>query len=220
MSTLSGFTRPTDPINASDLAALISTALGKTVSAEITPTDILVSGTLSGADQSAVQTAINNYFFGYLQYGAPISDITDMSTGRHDRGITERVAYQGDLATYNAATAYVDGKARKAYVSGVLKNGAFIYSTKATTASGTVIFYITDDGTANGSAVFSNVYADTIAITTYGALGNFQPSTPAVSNDKKSITANISQITNVLGVATINTLAANGVDCRLYIMGD
>lgn len=222
MSLLSGFTRPSDPINAVDLAALISTALGKTVTAEITSSDILVNGeTLNAQDQAAVQTAINNYFFGYLQYGAPISDITDMSTGRHDRGITERVAYQGDLATYNAATAYADGKARKAYVSGVLKPGAFIYSSKATTNnSGVVTFYLTSDGTANGSGVYSNVYADSISVAVYGSTANYQPYSPTVSNDNKSVTITINQATSVLLGAIQLVSAASGIDCRLYVMGD
>lgn len=123
--------------------------------------------------------------------------------------VTEAVALQGDLTVR-----------RKAYVSGVLKNDCFIYSSKASTSAGSAVFYLTDDGTASGNAVFANVYPDTIAIVTYGALGNFQPSNPVISGDNKSITVSISQITNILGIATINTVAANGIDCRLYVMGD
>lgn len=123
--------------------------------------------------------------------------------------VSESVALQGDLATR-----------RKAWVSGALKDDSFIYSAKASTSSGVATFYLTDDGTSTGNAVFTNVYADSIAIVTYGALGNFQPSTPVVSGDNKSITVNISQITNILGIATINSVAANGVDCRLYVIGD
>lgn len=218
MSLLSGFTRPSDPINATDLAALISTALGKMVSAEITSSDILVNGdTLNAQDQTAVQTAINNYYFGYLQYGAPISDVTDMSTGRHDRGITERVAYQGDLATYNAAVAIAQ---RKAWVSGVLKPNSFIYYSKSTTSNGNVVFYLTDDGTSNGNPVFNNVYADSVTISPYGASAIYQISGIVVSNDKKSITATVNQVNSVvLGLVQIVS-SANSIQCNLLVLGD
>lgn len=138
-----------------------------------------------------------------------ISNDFPMTANRTDKVVTESAALQGDIATR-----------RKAWVSGALKNDSFIYSSKASTSGGTAVFYLTNDGTASGSAVFTNVYPDTIAIITYGALGNFQPSGPVVSGDNKSITASISQITNILGIATINSVAANGVDCRLYVMGD
>lgn len=212
MATLSGFTRPSDPIQAVDIAVAISASIGKTVNCEITSTDILVTGsTISGADVANIQTAITAYQFGYLQYGAPISDIFPMTSGRHDRGVTEAVALAGDLATQ-----------RKNYVSGILKDDSFLYVTKASTAggSGNVTFYITSDGTSSGTAVFSNVYADSVLIVPYGSSGNYQAFNPSVSGDKKSITASISQATNVLGVLTYNSSAANGIDCRLYVMGD
>lgn len=216
MATLSGFTRPTDPINAVDMALAITTAIGKTVTCEITATDVLVTGaTISGADTSNIQVAMTAYQYGYLQYGAPISDLTDMSTARHDRGITERVAYAGDTATYNAAKL-------KIYVTGALKTGSTIYSSKASTAggSGNVTFYVTSDGTSSGTAIFNNIYADSIIVVAYGSSGSYQPYNVTVAGDKKSISATISQITNVLSIATISSAAANGIDCRLYAMGD
>lgn len=210
MPTLTGFTRPSDPINAVDMGVAISAAIGKTVTCIVTPTDLQITGaTISGADTSSIQTAITAYQYAYLQYGAPISDVFPMSTLQHGRAVTEAVAYAGDAATR-----------RKAYVSGVLKDDSFIYSSKASTVSGVATFYITSDGTSSGSAVFANVYADSIAIVPYGTSGNYQPSGPVVAGDNKSITVNISQATNVLGILTFNSTAANGVDCRLYVMGD
>lgn len=212
MATLTGFTRPSDPIHAIDMAIVISLAIGKTVTCEVTSTDVMVSGTtISGGDTAAIQAAMTAYQYAYLQYGAPISDIFPMVGARHDRGVTEAVAYAGDLATR-----------RKAWVSGVLKSDSFIYSSKASTAggSGGVTFYITDDGTSSGNAVFTNVYADSIAVTIYGNSGNYQPYSPAVAGDKKSVTVTISQLTSILGILTFNSSAANGIDCRLYVMGD
>lgn len=216
MPTLSGFTRPSDPINAIDMGVAISTAIGKTVTCIITSTDVEVSGvSISGADTSAIQIAMTAYQYAYLQYGAVISDITDMSTARHDRAVTERVAYLGDLGAYNL------GK-RKNWISGALKENSFIYASKALTAggAGAVTFYLTDDGTSSGNAVFSNVYPDSILVVPLGASGNYQAFSPVVAGDKKSITASVSQATNVLGLLTFNASAANGIDCRLYVIGD
>lgn len=212
MATLTGFTRPSDPINAIDMAIAISVAIGKTIDlVTVTPTDVQVTGSsISGADTSNIQTAMSAYQFAYLQYGAPISDIFPMTTNRHDRGVTEAVAYSGDVATR-----------RKNYVSGVLKNDSFLYSSKATTnGSGVVTFYLTDDGTSSGNAVFNNVYADSISVAVYGSSANYQPYSPTVSGDKKSITISINQATAVLiGIIQLVSAAAS-VDCRLYVMGD
>lgn len=211
MATLTGFTRPTDPINAIDIANAISTAIGKTVTCVVTATDIQVTGAaISGADTSNIQTAMTAYQYAYLQYGAPISDIFPMTSSRHDRGVTEAVALAGDTATR-----------RKSYVSGVLKNDSYLYVSKATTISGGgITFYITSDGTSGGTVVFNNVYSDSIAINVYGSAGNYQAYSPTVSGDLKSITATISQLTTVLGLLTFSTTATSGIDCRLYVMGD
>lgn len=211
MLTLSSFIRPSDPIDAVDMATAISVAIGKTVTVEVTSTDILVTGdSLIAGDKASTQTAMTAYQYAYLQYGAPISDIFPMSGGRHDRGVTEAVALSGDLATR-----------RKAYVSGVLKNDSFIYSSKATTnGSGVVTFYITSDGTAQGTAVFNNVYADSISVAVYGSTANYQPYLPTVSGDNKSITVTINQATTVLLGAIQLVSAASSIDCRLYVLGD
>lgn len=214
MSTLTGFTRISDPIVATDLAAKILADTGKAVTVEVTATDVLVSGTLSESDRSALQTSMNNYYYQYFQMGAPLSDNPDMSGARRNKGVSERVAYLADTAVYSAAR-------RKNYVSGVIKNDSFLYSAKATTnSSGVVTFYITSDGTANGEAVFSNVYADSISVAVYGSSANYQPYSPTVANDKKSITISINQATSVLLGAIQLVSSASGVDCRLYVMGD
>lgn len=218
MATLTGFTRPSDPINAVDLQTAISTALGKTVTVAVTPTDLQVTGsTLISGDQTATQVAITAYFYAYLQYGAPISDNPAMSSSQHGRGVTESVVTQGDIATYDAATAYAQ---RKAWVSGVLKPNSFIYYSKATTVSGNVTFYITDDGTATGNAVFTSVYADSVTISPYGSSAVYQISAPTVASDKKSITATVNQVTSVvLGLIQISSVA-NGVQVNMLVLGD
>lgn len=212
--TLTGFTRPSDPINATDLATQISTALGKTVTIEVTSTDILVTGAgLVSGDSANTQTAITAYFYAYLQTGILTVDNPDMSSNRHDKGITEHAAYMADTAVLATAQ-------RKAWVSGVLKPNSFVYYSKATTSSGGVTFYITDDGTSSGNAVFTNVYADSVTISPYGTSAVYQISAPTVSGDKKSITATVNQVTSVvLGLIQI-TGASNSVPCTMLVLGD
>lgn len=109
---------------------------------------------------------------------------------------------------------------RKAWVSGVLKQDSFVYYSKATTSGGNITFYLTNDGTASGTAVFNNVYADSITISPYGTTALYQLSNPVVASDKKSITATVNQVTSVvLGLIQIVTVAA-GVQCNLLVLGD
>lgn len=113
-----------------------------------------------------------------------------------------------------------DPSTQKAWVSGLLKAGSFVYYSKAVTASGTATFYITDTGGSGGSAIYSNVYSDTITVTPYGSAALYQVSAPVVSGDKKSISVTVNQVTSVvLGLVTISA-AANGIDCRLLVLGD
>lgn len=137
-----------------------------------------------------------------LSDSTPMADDTTV-------GVTSRAAHEGDLLTR-----------RKAWVSGTLKNDSFVYYSTSTTNSGTVTFYITDNGLASGNAVFSNVYADSITISPYGTTAVYQISAPTVSGDKKSITATVNQITSVvLGLIQI-TAVANLVPCNLLVLGD
>lgn len=213
MAILSGFTRPTDPIVATDLAAKILADTGKTVTVEITPTDILVTGSVSGADQSAIQTSMNNYYYQYFQMGAPLSDNPDMSSARRDKGVSERVAYLADTAVLAAAR-------RKAWVSGVLKPDSFVYYSKATTANGAVTFYLTNDGTANGIPVFTNVYADSVTISPYDSAALYQISNIVVAADKKSLTATVNQVNSVvLGLVQIVS-TVNNIQCNMLVLGD
>lgn len=142
-----------------------------------------------------------------------VIDNVDMSAASHTDTVSQYSAYSGDVAVYAAAH-------RKAWVTGVLKPDSFVYYTKATTSGGIVTFYITDDGTATGNAVYTNVYADSIMISPYGSSAVFQVSAPTVAVNKKSVSATINQVTSVvLGLIQISS-AANGVDCRLLVLGD
>lgn len=144
-----------------------------------------------------------------LTNATPLSDNPNMSADRHDIGVTEHAAYGAD-STIN----------RKAWVSGILNIGAFPYLSKTTTSSGSATFWLTDTGDSSGSAVFSNIYADSIAVVVYGNAANYQPYNPVVAGDKKSVTINVNQTTSVLLGLLQLVSASNGVDVRLLVVGD
>ncbi len=213
MATLTGFTRPSDPMSVSQIEAGITAAIGTPVTVEVTPTDVAVTGSITDSNRAAIQAALNSYYYQNTQAGVLVSDNPDMSARRHNMAISEYAVGTKDEAIYNATR-------RKNYVSGVLKNDSFLYTSKATSVSGSVTFYITDTGNSSGNPVFANVYNDSVAVIVYGASGNYQTSNPVVSADKKSVTVALSQISTVLGLLTFNGTAAGGLDFRLYVMGD
>jgi hypothetical protein len=69
MPTLSGFTRPADPIG-SDLAPKIASATGLTIaSANVSSTDVIIVGpTLATGDKPAIQAVLNSYSYD-ITYG-------------------------------------------------------------------------------------------------------------------------------------------------------
>lgn len=215
MATLTGFTRPSDPINANDLGTAISTALGKTVTVVVTPTDLQVTGgTLVSGDQTATQASITTYFYAYLQYGAPISDNPTMVSSQHGRGVTESVVYQGDLATYNAATGLI-GKLQTS--AGVVYN-AWAYPFNAVTnGSGIATVYLTSDGTITGTPAFTTIYNQSATPVPVGASSNYQVASATISGFTMTITVN--QLGSViLGLVNV-TSAASGITVQGTVWG-
>lgn len=127
--------------------------------------------------------------------------------------VTAHAAYTADVGILALAR-------RKAWVKGVLKQDSFVYFSSAVTASGTITFYITSDGTSSGTAVFTNVYVDSITVSPYGASAIYQVSNIVVAGDKKSITATVNQVTSVLVGLLQVTGASNGIACNMLVLGD
>lgn len=109
--------------------------------------------------------------------------------------------------------------ADNAWVQGVRKTGTLIFSSQATTSTGNVTFWLTDNGTSTGNAVFSEIYPSSITVSTYGTGAQYQTASPVVSADKKSVTVSVNQVTAVLLGLLQFTAAANGVDVRLIVLG-
>lgn len=238
MITLSGFIRPSDPINSSDLALGISSAIAKTVTVIVTPTDIQVTGaTLVSGDQTNVQTAITAYFYAYMQYGAPISDNPTMSSTQHDRGITESVAYQGDLNAYNLAMTNINTSktANRTYINGVAQNGTALtgdlveWIVTLTTASGVVTDYVTTEGatrTSGGTSLCSSIFPDSIQTNFIDSTGVYAQGSPTVTSNKTISIPFTKQAFNGVTVVGINVLGSaamgtipNGVTVKLRLVG-
>lgn len=211
MATLTGFTRGSDPIVSADLASHISTDISITVTVEIHLSDISVTGAITETNRTAIQSSINSYLYAALEYGVGLYADPDntMAANSNTR-----------VPTQKAVKSLMNTNSRKAWVTGVLKNGAFTYMSKAVTVSGVATFYLTDNGLSTGNAVFTNVYADTISVVVYGNAANFQPYSPVIAGDKKSITINVNQTTSVLLGVIQFVSASNGVDVRLLVAGD
>lgn len=131
-----------------------------------------------------------------------------MTAGRTNKVVTESVALQGDLATR-----------RKIWVDGIIKNDAFPYASKVQTSGGNAVANLTDDGTASGNAVFSNVYTSSVLIVPYGTANNLQPGARTLSGDNKTLTIEVRQSLLSIGILSLTTVA-NGLDCVIIVWGD
>jgi hypothetical protein len=213
-STFSGFIRPSDPVNPIDLANQITAAIGKTVTVEITPTDILVTGgTLVSGDGTGIQTASTNYIYNFLQSGMPVSDNPDMSQNRRDYGITQHAAYMADSGVFGAIG--------KIQTSAGIEYGAWPYPFTATTnSSGVATIYLTSDGTSAGTVAFpTKVYNPSVSPLAVGTTSNYQIASVVVSGDRKTLTVTVNQLGSVvLGLVNVTT-AASGVVVQGTVWG-
>lgn len=214
-NTLSGFIRPSDPIDSAAIASAISTALSKTVSVVVTSTDVLVTGngsTLILGDGTVTQTAITAYYYPYTQIGLQVADNQDMSASRHDKAITEHAAYNADVAVAALANRIQSGSS--------VETGAWAILRKASTnSSGVATIYLTTDGTSGAGAAFSTVYEDGIIVMPIGSGSNYQTVSVVLSGDKKSIAVTVNQLGSVvLGLVNV-TSAAAGVEVRAAVWG-
>lgn len=217
--TLSGFTRPSDPIDAAAMALKISTDIGKLVTVEIIPTDILVTGlTLVSGDSSAIQTSMNGYFYVPLQYPANsvmyADDDSTMVANSGTRIPTQRAIKAALTALSGSKTAV------RIYFSGTAMNGTpqtgdmIIFVDTVTTVSGVATFYITNDHTATGTALCSSISVSSIDPEFTDSTGVYSKGVPTVATDKKSITVPITKQAStgvtILGIGVLQTLTLSG----------
>lgn len=126
------------------------------------------------------------------------------------------------ISTQRAVKAYVDAvntNMTQLYKSGVLKTPVRMYTGSATVSSGNAIFYLTDDGTSGGNAIFNNVYQESFNWTINDATNSFQVGSYTLAGNKKSITVAVNRIGLSLGLI-IFTSAANGTTVYFTVWGD
>lgn len=123
-----------------------------------------------------------------------------------------------DAMTMNSAMNTAAGLPR-VWVSGVHKSSVWEYYASATVSTGTAVFYITDDGTSGGNAVFANIYTASINLLIHDSNDLYNYSSVTVAGNKKSITVTVNQIALSLGVIVF-TAAANGTTVYLQVKGD
>lgn len=125
------------------------------------------------------------------------------------------------LPSQKATKTYVDGTSiARIYRSGTLKTSPKMYTGTAIVASGAITFYITSNGISTGSAVFSNVYKESLNWWLDDANNQYQVGGYTLSGDKKSITLTVNRLGSVLiGIIQLIT-AANGATLNLSVWGD
>jgi len=123
-----------------------------------------------------------------------------------------------DAMTMNTANTTATGIPRY-YKSGVKKTSVWMYDTSGTVSNGTVVFYLTDDGTVNGNAIFTNIYSESIQIFAPSATDSFVMSF-AIAGNKKSITVTVNRLGTVIAGLIQFISAANGTTVYLQVKGD
>lgn len=197
-----------------ETASTIKTKLGVTTlsGANTGDQDLSALETIAAATTALALKADTSYVATAGHTGA-YSDLTGKPT-------IPAAQLQSDWAqTNNASLDFVKNK-NQVWKTGTRKYTAIQYVSSATVASGAVTFYITDDGTASGNAVFTNVYKESANFWVEDSSNQYQYSGFTVAANKKSITVTVGKLGSVLlGIIQFLT-AANGTTVYLTIMGD
>lgn len=108
----------------------------------------------------------------------------------------------------------------RVYKNGVIVSTAKEYWSSGTVSAGIVTFYLTDDHTSGGAAIFANIYKESMNFFVEDSSNSYQFSNVVIASDKKSVTVAVGQLGAVL-VGIIQFLsAANGVTVYLQVKGN
>lgn len=103
----------------------------------------------------------------------------------------------------------------------VAYRGVIEWSGSTTTnGSGQAIYYLTDDGTASGNAIFSTVLLESMQLTPLSTNRILLNSAPTLSVDNKTLTITVNQNTSLLSLGLIPfSTAASGFTIYMNIKG-
>lgn len=165
------------------------------------------------ADSSAMTAALaGKSNVGHTHSQADITGLTAALAGKSDVGHGHSIA---DITGLAAAIANIG----KLYVSGVLKS-AFPIAVTATAGASSVVFYLTNDGTATGTALFpTNVYLETLMLRPEESSAPLSFGTPVLSNSNRTLTIPCAKIASVLGILTLGQSAA-GTPVKALVFGN
>lgn len=126
---------------------------------------------------------------------------------------------QQDVMTLNAAMATAAGLPR-VWINGTQATGVTLVGFSTAVTSGSLVLYLTSDGTITGTAMFPNnvfpaTFVATVNDTTINPLFSW-----VLSNSNKTLTVSCKQLTVVLGVLGFTTNLANGTIVNLSIAGN
>lgn len=107
----------------------------------------------------------------------------------------------------------------KAVVGTTVKTSVFRTYKSVTVASGTAIFYLTDDGTSTGNALYTEVFTDSVQVIVSDATASYQMSW-AFTNSNKTLTVTTNKLTtaNIL-TGLLGQAQANGAVVKLVVEG-
>lgn len=106
-------------------------------------------------------------------------------------------------------------------VAGVTRQTPREFAGSATSnASGKVVFTMTDDGTASGNPIFSNVLMETLTYCDFQPGRIIKCTNPVVSGDKKTMTMDVKQNGSLLSLGLVPfEQAAAGVAINVRVQG-
>lgn len=158
-----------------------------------------------------------------------VDKVTGFGLSSNDYTSTEKTKLAGLAAQVNSDWNAISGLAQisnkpslltKAYEGVTLRSNAFPIFKSATVASGVAVFYLTNDNTSTGTALFPNgIIADSINVTVNDATASYQMSW-ALTNSNKTLTVTANKLTtaNIL-TGLLGQTAANATVVKLSVFG-
>lgn len=126
---------------------------------------------------------------------------------------------QQDVMTLNAAMATAAGLPR-VWINGTQASNVTQAGFSATVSSGSIVVYLTSDGTSAGTALFPNSVFEEFFIAVINNTAINPLFSWAVTNSNKTLTVSCKQLTVVLGVLGFTTNVADGTTVFISLTGN